>query len=336
MEALKGCSGDPAFQIGYVSKEEIENLLKWDPDQQYQAELLEPGKGKGINALLHRHTELDPDLHGPIIQDVLQRVGKHPIIDISDWDEPIRKAFYENGYKARVRFMTNAILARMLKKVKDEGGNNRAVTFGSMSKPDGEGRGSVDFGTKAQVRSRGEWEDDPKDVKVMTAADVRKLAGVQNPEILPDLIEKPKKPTLGVQQPVPTPDRPAPMPDNPFMSMLTQAIGPSAQKPKMAQAPAPVPQAAQAPKPASPAQSASAMNFMDLLGQEHSKPSQPKPIYPSERFDVYGISPSRTSCISCIRSVHVLHGFARQAVERGRNASRLFHVEKTERNRRGL
>lgn len=272
LEALKGFSGDPAFQIGYVSKEEIENLLKWDPDQQYQAELLEPGKGKGINALLHRHTELDPDLHGPIIQDVLQRVGKHPIIDISDWDEPIRKAFYENGYKARVRFMTNAILARMLKKVKDEGGNNRAVTFGSMSKPDGEGSGSVDFGTKAQVRSRGEWEDDPKDVKVMTAADVRKLAGVQNPEILPDMIAKPKKPTLGVQQPVPTPDRPAPMPDNPFINMLTQAIGPSTQKPKStAQAPRPVP-------PAQAASAAPAMNFMDLLGQELSKSSQPKSI----------------------------------------------------------
>lgn len=137
VQALRNFAGDPAFQVGYLTLEELNKFLKTDFDKEYEKEIIEnPGLdsnkgGRGINALLNKAGLKLDDEDGlrsqeEIINDLITQIrNKKPIIK---WNprqgselskkseeeiEKIKKAIGDNAFYARVRWIRNFVLTRM-------------------------------------------------------------------------------------------------------------------------------------------------------------------------------------------------------------------------------
>jgi hypothetical protein len=251
IEGLRAFSGDPAFQVGYITADEYEDITKWSADKQAD---LAAEKGWGISPVLAKYGIEDPDLQTDIIQDIMDQRKYGPIIDLTDLPDEVQAAFGENAFEARVRAITGYVVSKMTKETA-AAQRMQGLTRGGASR-EGEGRANDVLGAGQRAGGRGEWEVDAGDRRLMRDKDLRKLAGLQEPvaapvtgvtppKVVQPPVAKPAstvKQTTGGAQPPPKADAPSVTPGGDLLAHLR-----SFEEPQPAPPP-PAPPAAQKPQ----------------------------------------------------------------------------------------
>ncbi len=213
IEALKSFSNDPAFQVGYVTQDEVEKILSFDSEEESQIEKEFEKKGRGVKPLLHRHGLTQPDAQDDLINHIASQFGKKPIIDYDavspEHIEKVKAAFGENAFLARTRIVANYVFQQMGKESKQD--RKLGVQMSAITDKDDEGRGG-DMGPGQDfISNRGTYDSGVR--KVVQPADFLKDFGIQS---------QPQAPAS-----VPTPNQylpPKPAPVAP--SATTQSDGP--------------------------------------------------------------------------------------------------------------
>jgi hypothetical protein len=204
VEGLRAFSGDIAFQIGYITPDEIRRLLGWDEEEEQNkfekgmyiqdpdtGETVmnpewEPGDGWGIQALLAKHamasSEDQPQIYKDMISalDAMKKAG--PIIDYSKIPAEFQKVLGENAYMARVRFVSKYVAAKLSAahdKDKKIASKERAAVERTA---DGETRHrDLSAGDdKRRDMDRPEWEDSDL-YNPMSHSDLRAKFGIPEP-----------------------------------------------------------------------------------------------------------------------------------------------------------
>lgn len=138
-EGLYAFSGARAFQVGYITPEEIKHFLKWTPDKESKmfhrgSKVRDPetgklvdnedwafGDGLGWQSLMVKYglaedpnIDWDNSLWTRIIKKINGLSKQHPFIDYNDINTPaVKGALGENAYEARVLSISKHIYLRM-------------------------------------------------------------------------------------------------------------------------------------------------------------------------------------------------------------------------------
>jgi hypothetical protein len=235
LEALKSFSGDPAFQVGFITPDEMYWMLKWDHDRQQQ-EINKGEEGFTLQAQLAAR-KITGEVSDALIRRLAEEIRRSPMIDLSFLDQlapDIKEIIERNGWEARRRYIAKYIEQRMrhearknpeirlkvkqiaiedLKKSDDEGGelraqfSTRSQLKGTRMAPDeqrGEPIDPNDLRSKLGIELPPELQTDPADKEEPPPIDPDK-AVIHNKSLTPKIkvIQHIQSPTtVGAQQPV--------------------------------------------------------------------------------------------------------------------------------------
>ncbi len=182
VEGLKAVSGSPAFQVGFITDQEFENILKWDVEKQIQAA---EEKGWGISALLSKYgIDNDTGDQNDLISMIIDSVKENPIIDLSYLPDEAQKAIGENAFLARIYLIKGYVLKMMSRMANSKDAKNQRGMLGLNPIEDGGGGAGADITNKNQLvnfRGTDDWEAGEDFEKDITPADLRKMHGIPEP-----------------------------------------------------------------------------------------------------------------------------------------------------------
>jgi hypothetical protein len=150
VEGLYGFTGDPAFQVGYVSDEEIMRFLKKDPDLDLSRERDRmddeawggQSKIRGGNTI-HAHLAragYDEEQSRQIIRQVIHAMKSGtPLIHLGHLGQKVEQAFGKGAFLARYRAVAKHVLTYM-SKVVDKARKEKTIEFSKFEKPGEEGK----------------------------------------------------------------------------------------------------------------------------------------------------------------------------------------------------
>lgn len=190
VQGLRACSGLPEFQVGFLSQDQIEHVLRWNAERQVKyAE-----KGWGIDALLDKYGIEDPEDKEEVIQSIIDDMKKNPIIDTSYLTPHQQAAIGENAFEARVRMISGYLLNMMTretssKQARAQRGERGESQLAGANTDSGRSGSVLDTGKKV-VRNDSEWEA-PEELRGrLDPTRLRSKLGINEPE--PDM--QPAKP----------------------------------------------------------------------------------------------------------------------------------------------
>jgi hypothetical protein len=195
-QGLQLFSGHQAFQVGYISPEEIEETLKWSLEKEIR---LGHAKGWGIRAML-QDAGLYTDKVYPLIVQGVRNAFNGGIVDFSMLEKEFPQLaktlipiLGKNAFKARVREISKYVVMKMSREeCKARTGSTKEADrmFSTMG---GGGENEADFdvggaGGQKVVRREGDWSDadvygQAQDTKL------RKAYNLPEPEVDADSIE---------------------------------------------------------------------------------------------------------------------------------------------------
>lgn len=177
VEGLKAFSGDPAFQVGYVTQQEWEEVLGWELNKEIENEE-DWGEGRGLIAYMIRNGITNVEHQEKAIKYVMNSFGKEPIVPLHVFSElpQILAAFGENAFRARARAVRTYVFSKLNDYKKDYKAGRIGTQFSTLTgKSDAEGRGGEVHGRA--VSGSGEYESGER--QITSPQDLASLVGIK-------------------------------------------------------------------------------------------------------------------------------------------------------------
>lgn len=211
IEGLRAFSGSRAFQVGFITPDELQKILKWDdlkrqqmffkdkyiPDPKDPKKLIDnpdwrPGDGWGIESLLAKYDLLDDEVWATIVDGVKEGMKGSPLMNWNNMPAELKAILWENSYEARKRMISLYVTAKMtaahdaelgqggdgfLVSLTGAGGKNAEGEAQDLDVEDGEGGGQAN-----RIRQRDDYAGDIDDYGYADHGALRNQFGLEQPE----------------------------------------------------------------------------------------------------------------------------------------------------------